>query len=55
MKYRDAASSSVLALGPRSPSKARVNDVAMNSPPFAETFGCPSSSPMNPPTKCAVW
>jgi putative endopeptidase len=40
---------------PHSPPRDRVNGVVANSEAFAAAFSCPSSSPMAPPTRCAVW
>ncbi|XP_042888704.1 neprilysin-1-like [Penaeus japonicus] len=38
-----------------SPGVYRANGVAQNSRFFAETWGCPVGSPMNPEKKCHLW
>jgi len=40
---------------PHSPSKYRVNAVAMNSKEFSAAYQCPVGSKMNPAAKCSVW
>ena len=40
---------------PHSPHRFRVDGVMRNSVEFANAFGCPVGSPLNPPDKCVVW
>ena len=37
------------------PDNFRVRGPLSNSPKFAETWGCPLNSAMNPPDKCQIW
>ena len=37
------------------PTPWRVNTVFSNLPQFAEAFGCPSQSPLNPEQRCSLW
>lgn len=40
---------------PHSAPRFRVNGPLSNLPEFAEAYGCPAGSPMNPAKRCAVW
>lgn len=40
---------------PHSPPRFRVNGTVMNTPQFAEAFGCEKGSPMAPEDYCEVW
>ncbi|ORX57154.1 zincin [Piromyces finnis] len=46
---------SINLIDEHSPGIARINGVISNSKHFAETFNCPSNSPMNPENKCIIW
>ncbi|KAH7712659.1 CBN-NEP-1 protein [Aphelenchoides avenae] len=50
----DAARRQILT-DTHSPEKFRVNGVVVNSPEFADAFGCPLGTPMNPRNKCTLW
>ena len=40
---------------PHSPYLYRVNGAFANMPEFAQDWGCPAGSKMNPNKKCSVW
>lgn len=40
---------------PHSPGNLRVNGAVSNTNDFAEVFGCPAGSAMNPSDKCSIW
>ena len=40
---------------PHSPPRFRVNGTVMNTPQFAEAFGCEKGAPMAPEDACEVW
>jgi len=40
---------------PHSPNKFRINGAVVNTPAFAEAFGCKAGTKMNPQKKCLVW
>ncbi|KAF0769689.1 hypothetical protein AaE_002675 [Aphanomyces astaci] len=42
-------------IDPHSPGKWRVHGPLYNSQTFADTFQCPTGSPMNPFKKCVIW
>ena len=42
-------------IDPHSPPRDRGNGAVANLEAFAPAFSCPASSPMAPPTRCAVW
>ena len=44
-----------LLTDPHSLAWLRVRGTISNHPHFAESFGCPKGSLMNPETKCSVW
>jgi len=52
--YRDLLKQSPSPQG-HYPTPWRVNTVFSNLPQFAEAFGCPSPSHLNPEQRCALW
>ncbi|CAG7835465.1 unnamed protein product [Allacma fusca] len=45
----------LLLVDVHSPGRFRALGGVMNSPAFAESFGCPRKAPMNPRNKCVLW
>src|SRR5262249_19152708 len=43
------------ATDPHSPPKYRVNGVLVNTPEFAQAFGCAAGAPMAPVNRCSLW
>ncbi|XP_063227770.1 neprilysin-4-like [Bacillus rossius redtenbacheri] len=54
-KYTLGALRSRLVEGVHSPNRYRVIGTLSNSVEFAEAWGCPPGSPMNPENKCVLW
>ncbi|CAI5713918.1 unnamed protein product [Peronospora farinosa] len=54
-KTSDAMTIQRLVADSHSPARWRINGAARNSRDFARVFSCPTSSPMNPKTKCQLW
>ena len=54
-KYRDKALKLRVLTGVHAPDMFRVRGPFSNMREFAEDFGCPARSPMNPQYKCEVW
>ncbi|UIZ24902.1 hypothetical protein KXD40_006751 [Peronospora effusa] len=54
-KTSDAMTIQRLVADSHSPARLRINGAARNSRDFARVFSCPTSSPMNPKTKCQLW
>lgn len=54
-KYRPEVLKLRVLTGSHSPAPFRVIGPFSNTKEFAEEFGCPLGSPMNPEKKCSVW
>jgi predicted metalloendopeptidase len=54
-KMTEQAAVHQLMTDPHSLAWLRVRGTLSNHPHFAQAFGCPLGSPMNPQTKCSVW
>jgi predicted metalloendopeptidase len=54
-KMTEEAALQQLMTDPHSLGWLRVRGGISNHPRFAETFGCPKGSPMNPETNCSLW
>jgi len=52
---RPASLKNQVLTDPHSPKIFRVNGPFANMPQFAQDWGCPAGSPMNPPKRCSVW
>lgn len=55
VKMTEQAAIGQLLTDPHSLAWLRVRGAISNHPNFAEAFGCPKDSPMNPEAKCSVW
>ncbi|XP_043288270.1 neprilysin-2-like [Venturia canescens] len=55
VKYRPEYLENGISRAKHAPNKYRVNGPVSNMPEFADDFGCPLGSPMNPVNKCSVW
>jgi len=52
---RPASLKNQVLTDPHSPSQFRVNGPFANMPEFAQDWGCPAGSKMNPVKRCSVW